>query len=449
MVRNEAIEVLKEAFQLAIWRRSLVDFFRDVWKHRGFEPTKSQKEFLKAVADLDNRRFLLCVASGGGKTILLGTIAVWHCTVLSEILGRPQTVIIVGGSLEQSKLVYEYILEIINNNEWIKSLVDGEPLRVMTKFKNGSWIKAMPCSDKSILGHHPNIMIIDEAVQVGDFLIQEALSRVGVHGDNRIFVSSTPYEYLSLFVEMWMNTKKYKHWLRFHWALEECHWVDRSIFEEAKATLSTVDYKIKFEGIPMPPTQTFFDHQAIRDCRTSDLLIPSKGTTYMGIDWGMEHPTAIVIVRVTEEGNAYVIHIEEHKRKSGEYIIDRVKALVNVWNVQMIYADSEEKFMNKMLQNQGLPIKPIKFHTEKKYMLSNLKAHLEGRRLRFWEGWMKFIMQLSKYDPARKRDDDYVDALCLALYPLGHRFMRQEPLEIITDETKRTTSSDEIWDIFI
>ena len=441
---EEATEILSEALQLAIWFKSPADFFIDVWKHRGFYPNEHQKKFLEAVADLDNQRFLLCVASGGGKTLLLGTIAVWFCTVVAKILGKPQTVIIVGGSLEQSKLVYEYILEIINNNDWIKSLVDGEPLRIMTKFKDGSWIKALPCSDKSILGQHPNIMIIDEAVQVGDFIIQEALSRVGVHRDNKIFISSTPYEYLSLFVEMWMDTKKYSKWLRFHWSLDECHWVDKSILEEARQSLSSADYQIKFEGIPTPPTQTFFDHQAIRECRTSELLIPSQGETFLGIDWGMEHPTAIVIVRRTQEGNVYVVHIEQHRRKSGEFILERLKALCDVWKVQMIYADSEEKFMNRMVQQSGLPIRPIKFHTEKTYMLSNLKAHLESRRLRFWEGWMEFIMQLAKYDPSRKRDDDYVDALCLALYPLGKRFeMHKFP-----EKTKKVSSPD-VWDIFI
>jgi len=89
-----------------------------------------------------------------GKTKLLACIALWLAVVYPKFLGRPYSVIIISGSKDQAKYLYEYSKFALQDTEELREEVEGEPLISITYFKDRSVIMAVPNSLKAIQGKH-------------------------------------------------------------------------------------------------------------------------------------------------------------------------------------------------------------------------------------------------------------------------------------------------------
>ena len=410
-------EILDDALKFAIWMRNPVQFFIDVWKHRQWIPSTDQARFLKDMADLKNRYALVSAGNGTGKTLTFGTFALWSAFVLPRRVRHPYTVLVAGGSRRQSEIMYEYVVEAIRENPLIMRYVEGEPTKTQTKFRDGSWILTSACSEKFLYGHHPNLMIVDEAGLVPDKLLVDAVFRVAPKRNARLILGTTPYDYSSFFVDLWIDENRYPQFKRYHWSKENVHWIDRDAIKIARQT-SEEDYRIKVLGLPTPKSGTYFRLDKLKQCRVIDeewrKQIPTENVrTFIGVDWGMRHPTAIVVVKESQ-GIWYVVDTFAKKGMSGDEAIDKVLEYARMYKPNLILADSERRWEVMRLQDKGMPILAVKFHTDKELMLSNLRSMIEKSILRIPVEFTELLSQLSKYEPRRKKDDDLVDALMLA-----------------------------------
>jgi len=403
----------EERLTLLKWRDPIL-FFKDT---TGYEPFPYQKRVLKDITNLDLDKILICSAGNTGKTLLLANIALWSCTELSYIvLQKPYSVIIESGSLEQSKTLYDYLKVWLESNSILSKLVKGEPLKTNTEFTNRSFIKALPASWKSVFGQHCNLLIIDEAVEAGDELIEDSLRVIATSKPNRRILSSTPHNYNSLFVTMWEKKEQYKDWKRFSWSALDCPLYTKEAIEEAKKK-GNMYFEIFYLGKPYPLKGTMIEPDSLKKCTRGNPIFQYNkdfGYVVMGIDWGWyPDPTAIVIIQRNEE-EVRVLYYDQRKREDPEHLVERIVNLVKQYNVERIFSDSHNKHMNALVRKKGLPLYEVSFKGEKNLLQSNLTTLIEREILKIPEEYIPLIWQIRQYTYETKDNDDLVDALMLA-----------------------------------
>jgi hypothetical protein len=99
-----------------------------------------------------------------GKSSLLAVLS-----VLELLMGA--NIVLLGGSLQQSKVVHDSEIAAWNHTATIngvdyvapfKHLLAEEPTSQFTRTKKGNWLKAMTASQKSARGEHPMRLRLDE-----------------------------------------------------------------------------------------------------------------------------------------------------------------------------------------------------------------------------------------------------------------------------------------------
>jgi len=277
---------LEDVFTWVKWFKKPSLFYQAIYNEK---PSKDQAKFLDLLPDSQNNRIMICAAGGVGKTKALGCAALYFPTVYSRMAKRPVNTIIISGSQEQSRILYHFSQQGLTH-PLISKLILGESLKTHTNFKTRSYLKALPTSFKSIFGQHVPIVIVDEAVLAGDDVILDTYRIVSGQQENRIILSSTPQEYMSLFVDMWENrANKYDNWIRLSWKKINCHWIDPDEIEEARRALPPDKFAIFWEGRPVPLVGTLINQEDLKACSPevrSFKYDPTGERPVMGIDWG-------------------------------------------------------------------------------------------------------------------------------------------------------------------
>jgi len=406
------VDKIFKAAKFQLWYKDPAVFFKDV---TGMEPYEYQKKLMRLLST--NPKRVLCMAAGGtGKTKILSVIALWLTVVLPKFIHRPYTVIVISGSDEQAKYLYQYCKYSIADNEILKEECDGDPLQSLTMFRDRSKIIAVPNSLKAIQGKHEDCVIIDEGALAGDFVIQDSLRIVSSSDRDLIIVSGTPTTN-NVFVEMWEDDKLYDNWIRFHWTAAECGNISKEKLEEARK-LPPDMWSRFWEGTPYADEGTLIPIAEIKEaCRDIAFFTPKEDKEIIaGIDWGFSHPTCLVLVQKGEDGIYRVIYFDSWKRENFEDVHKKIEAICRSFHVNRIFADGEDVGENQRLEARGLYVTPIVFNQNKIEMQSNLKIIFHQKLIKIPEGYQMLIQELRKYNWDTKLHDDSVDALQLALW---------------------------------
>ncbi len=410
---TKLLEQIARTTQLTLWAKRPDIFFKDIY---GLAPYPYQTRVLKELTDLSINRILIMSSAGSGKTKLVACHALWLALPLAYSLNRPVSIVVISGSEDQAKTLYNYIKEAIKSEKILMDYVEGEPLASETKFKNGSVIKAVPNSQKAIQGLHLDVVIVDESCLAGDFVLRDAF-RITVKNDSldRIIFLGTPMYQDSLFVEMYENTDEYPKWKRYHWSNAECPNISAERLAEAKK-LSPDVYSIFWEGKPFASSEDTlipFDYlkQATQNVK---LTYDPNFDTYAGVDWGYEHETALTVSQW--DGIQWRVFFNEGWRRE-EYsdLIERIGTLLSQFNVKAVYTDSSSIGENQRLAAEGFPVQPIIFKNERVVMQSNIKALFYAGKVLIDENLVTLKDQLKRYNWDTKKHDDRVDSFMLSL----------------------------------
>ncbi len=288
---------LDKAIKIRQWYNDPVSFFEDTANQT---PTDGQKEFLETLKT-DEDRILICNPSGSGKTRVLSVAALWIASIKPYITGIPTKVLFLSGSLAQSKILHDYTNEYIDRNDIIADMIANR-LKTETRFKSGAFIKALPCSTKSFYGQHVDAVFIDEAAmkEIPDELLDHVLSIVAPIKDSIICMSSTPYESTSRFALLWQSEGT--RWKKISWKIEDCPWIKRKAITEARKSLSEDEFSIRWKGEIVQPGDTFFRHDAIRQCIVDVKPRKSSEPIIWGFDIGFVHPTVLAVAQKEGDG---------------------------------------------------------------------------------------------------------------------------------------------------
>lgn len=285
----KALEPLRNKLKNKIYYDSIYKFCKQEFNE---DMDKEKKKFFQDAQDLDNDRFLITAARGFGKTYLLARLALWSCVVIPQIHNKPYKVSILGGSREQSNKAYEEIVDCINKSEYVKRRVDGEPIKTETRFKDGSIIRALAASSKSVRGGHPHCMIMDECAEIDKDLITaatESLDRYMTEdGDfpKRLVLSSTPHVFDSFFVEHLQNPSKWG-FMKYKWKAADSWNKNEEEIKDAKRRLDEDTFRREWMGEAVSDSGTLIDS---KDLQKSVIRfspdIQSEGYITGGLDFG-------------------------------------------------------------------------------------------------------------------------------------------------------------------
>jgi hypothetical protein len=412
------LELVDGFEKLVTWRYHPDKFFEDV-RPDVDKCTNNQVVFFRDVANGEVKSIILCSARGTSKTLCLAATAVWFVVVLPYFTKIPCRVVVLSGSQIQSDILYDYCLEIINGNEYIRSQVIEKPLRSVTKFKMG-WIKPLPASLKSTLGHRADLLIIDEAVEAGADIIKRAFSILAGSKYNKKILSSTPHDYLSLFVDIWEDPDKYQYAKHGYWSQLECPWITAEEIEERRRVLDEHTFNVDVLGIPTP-MDTFFPLDDIRECRVDEKIKHNPDArTQLGIDWGWSpSPTVLTVVQVLgDRDHVQVLYQKPFKRESPKVMDQKIDGLVEQYDINRILVDNSHIHENERLRERGHRVQAIKFKGKKGQIMGELRRLVSSHELEYWEGEWGLTDQLRRYTEEKKKDQDRVDSLALACWKL-------------------------------
>jgi hypothetical protein len=117
----------------------------------------------------------VCWANRGGGKTLLGGLSTWLDTVFKANCATK----ILGGSLEQSKKMYQHLTG--EGDGWglvtddFRYLLQGEMLAAQTALINKSNINILTASSKSVRGPHPQKLRLDEVDEFEDKIYEAAM----------------------------------------------------------------------------------------------------------------------------------------------------------------------------------------------------------------------------------------------------------------------------------
>ena len=405
-----------------VYQEDIVHFFSDISEYmEGVElhPTTKQETLLREVQIL-NKRLLVSSANGTGKTLLFSVIAIWCAVFLSQKLGRKVEVICVSGSWNQAQKLHSFINKGLEH-PYIKERIKGSALKTEVSFVDGSTIKSFTGSEKQVLGEHPDVYLLDEAVLLDDWLFEDIYSRLGPSFLGLCIAGTTPEpeHYFSKFVEYYQNIKDYPEWKRLSWKAVDCPWIPLERIQEAQGKLTKDKFKAKWEGEPdFNPEGTMFKIEDLKhsDIRLKEIAFNKDTPSSLGIDFGYRAETVITISQEEKEIQN-IVYQEGESLKSKDYWFDRLKILVPEWNVTVIYADAAIPWLIKELKALGLcRIEGISFKGNKARMQYNLQSLIEHHKIRMLESYVKLFQQLAIYTQETNENDDRVDSLMLAVY---------------------------------
>jgi len=112
-----------------------------------------------------------------GKSFLLSVLA---ATFAAQ---QQANVVILGGSGQQSRTVYDYMAQLWRGPTAPQHLLTGEPLMTETRLRGGNRIMALPASQTSVRGMHPEKLLFDEADEADLAIFDAAMGQTLSRGD--------------------------------------------------------------------------------------------------------------------------------------------------------------------------------------------------------------------------------------------------------------------------
>jgi hypothetical protein len=383
------------------WFRNPDIFMKNI---SGYEPSFNQKEFLMTSADESITQRMICSGKTLGKTLVLAVDALYHAVILPRFINIPGHVIVGAGSEKQAKRLYGYVRDWIYSSRWLMDLVIGEPLISNTKFnkinkryKGNPTIEIVTASEKSFRGPHGDYLIIDEAAEAPDKMIDVADTLVSSSEFGRVTISSTPHKYHSRFVEYWEKAKEYGYTTFGPWSCYYTPWINKDMIENARKK-----FRDQCRILEQPKYNDFKEYPV-----------------FIGVDWGWLNPTVIIVVQriPSPDGFIYlVLSYRSYSKQNIKMIRKDIHKLFKFYRASMIRADDSHKFQIQELRDMGLPVTPIVFKREKIPLLEDLRLKVDSGRVKIWQEFPDILSQLLKYTQNTKTKDDAVMALAMACY---------------------------------
>ncbi len=415
----------KEQLKVSLYRRDPGLFVKE---ELDAKPSKDQLALLNAVSDLNLKNIIVCAGRGAGKTIDVSWITDWNEAVLCHYFDKYETYVL-GGSLEQSKRLYEYFRGDIYKTPLLEKRLADKPTMRNTRFINGK-VQALAASSKQVRGPHPECLILDEVCEADDEIILDAMPMVlgSLHG--RTIMLSTPHKFFGIFQEIWDNYKDYEYKRFGPWSLLDCDWITEHELKIFKKLFTPDRYTYEVEGKFPRFGKLLFNKRWVDNCTAEHpFAILPKFKSDWGIDWG-DTDALTAGVPIQYYGKKVMVPGPDilYEDTSAPEIIEDLGLRFKLSNGESIYADAAQRGNNDFLEDElanqkcaGADLTRIYFSKDKSKMQINLQMMLYHNEIMISPDNIVLLDQLKKYrlkakGKAKPKNQDAVDALMLAVF---------------------------------
>ena len=414
-------------------------------------------------------RVILKGPRGGGKSRVLASLELilWHL--------YQWDVINLGGSFTQAEKVYTYLIEAFTS-KFMEPLIKRSVQRI-TESRLGSKIFVLAATEKQTRSPHiggatkGGLLTIDEECEAEENVVTSALPTINSAHPSGIIRSSTFHKSFGTFQKTWDNAEA-EGYMQFTWdcfdvsekclddcekvydkatkkigkcnVLEYCNgrahsnaekgseeagWTPIEEIRQQRREMSADQFEVEMMGWrPSGAGLVFLPDRLAACVKKETFKVAPSGNVCIGVDWGFEGETAVVLVQEqllkNEKTQAMelrkrVIEYEVYTQTSEDEIYSDLVYLSNNFQIP-INLDMSHKFQNDHLANMGASITEVSFALHKERCIGYLKMLMEKGLLEIPEAFEHLIFQLGQYRRGKtgkpiKKDDHGVDALICAI----------------------------------
>lgn len=337
----------------------------------GFKPFEYQKRLLRD----PSKRIVACMGRQTGKSTTIAAKAIWFaCT-------HPNTTtLIVSATLRQSMLMMDKILSFIEGSILKRELSYKSRTRI--RFRNGSWIIALPCGryGHTLRGHTAHLVILDEAAFIPEEVISNVVLPMVSTTNGYVWMLSTPWDKDHIFYRAFSDAKG---WSVYHLPSSVNPLISKEFLEEQRRLIGEERYLMEYEACFIDDARSFYPMTLIRPC-LEDYQLTLEGEVYGGYDpGGREDYAAFVCVRREGDG-LRVCYIDAKLGLTYSEFTALIASLKSRASFAKICVDETGLGgpVVEHLRELGLPCEGIKLtESSKERVLGNLKLLLEQRRI--------------------------------------------------------------------
>jgi len=330
----------------------------------------------------------------------------------------------------------------------------------------GGQLSVLTASENQTRAPRTDVLILDEACQIKNSLIESFLPQSITAVDMKIIVLTTPND-LNHQVKFWWDEAKRMDMVLHQWGAQHCEWIPKKNIDFFRNLLDENTFRIEILGEWGSASGAVFSYGKIQKALINKSDLPPVSEIdrfYAGIDWGTAHPTVIVLLGMrgsVEDGTDewFVYYVQAWKQTDMDAIIfggyrdlvgkvyskQEVKdeglntqTLEYIWGIRDIvdfykadtYSEQSavsafaNRKLRKALSDIGISFKTDSFSRKKNTMVNNLKGCLEHERIKIPKTFRLLISQLQSYsykmvneeirEEFKKINDDYTDAIVWA-----------------------------------
>lgn len=282
-------------------------------KQHIFTPHQIQQNVLDSTAEQ-----ILCVAGHRSGKTTIG--AIWF---IREIAND------IKAGIKADYLVLGPTYRILNQSTlrtlfgfWPRGLGTYRKQDSVIQLANGGvvWIRSADHPD-AVEGLTAKAAWLDEAALVNettyDKVCQRLVQRTGQER-GRLLMTTTPYGSPN----SWMNVRlieqrKFLPWLNyFNWSMSDNSYVDRAVYDRAKATMNESIFQRDFEGRFVQIEGLIYPEFNRIDHVCEPFEIPSHWPKWAGLDYGWSDPTSILGITFDPESKKFYIFTQFYKNKT-------------------------------------------------------------------------------------------------------------------------------------
>ncbi len=245
--------------------------------------------------------------------------------------------------------------------------------------------------------------------------------------EGKLFITTTPY------AENWLKKDFYEKWKEGipEYKVVQFRSIDNPFFpkaeyERAKATMDKRTFKRRYCGLMERKEGLVYDEFMPSVHKISADIIEKKRfkEVIAGIDWGFNHPTAVVVIGIDNDNYFYVIDEYYKRGKTTAEIIEKLKYFKEKYKIRFWYPDPAEPDRLEEMKRSGLfPREVNKGKGSITLGIDKIRELFKQGRLLINENCKYILDELSMYaypeegesEKPIKEFDDLLDALRYAI----------------------------------
>lgn len=179
------------------------------------------------------------------------------------------------------------------------------------RLSNGSQIRSVAASERSIRGWSVDLLVLDEATELPDSVIDSALPTTAARPEAKVLFLSTAGAPVGRSYETYMAGLDGRSSVvrSFTWALKDARWITKAAIEHERTVLPPWRFQAEYEGRWAGSADALFPADLLQRA-SADFDLPDLASlagpvrVLGGVDWGASHDrTAVaVIARIPCQG---------------------------------------------------------------------------------------------------------------------------------------------------